>query len=344
MFPAQIPPPDPDELLRPEDSSQLLAEQQKSHDENSIADSALTREVDHALWKNIAFKAKNYQNIDVQVSGGIVSLYGHVSSLKNQCKAEKAIQGVDGVLGIKNHLISDDRLATEVATALGQLESTYNCKFFAEVSHGVVLLNTDINHTNIKLLAEEIISSNKNAHGANNSLRVRESGLDSEGQPFLQPSFGVEIFFLDGNSGRVRQVIINRRIVAMTIQERFANQQQEFESMNNDEARSPERLIALSLNLVRYLTKVSGFLYINSSKRKWYTDFEPAHFFSPKKDWKALYPNRPNGALFPIEQPDVQDQILQELPQSLFAVALEEQSVRERLISANDSLMLPVPK
>ncbi len=40
-------------------------------------------------------------------------------------------------------------------------------------------------------------------------------------------------------------------------------------------------------------------------------DFDPAHFFTPKKDWKAPYPYCPDDVLFLIEQQDVKDQILQ---------------------------------
>ena len=62
---------------------------------------------------------------------------------------------------------------------------------------------------------------------------------------------------------------------------------------------------------VRYLTKVSGFLYINSNEKNQYMEFDPAHFFTPKKDWKAPYPYCPDDVLFLIEEQDIKDQILQ---------------------------------
>ncbi len=340
MFPAQISRTDPDESLRCRDSSQLMAEEQKGHNENTKADAALAREVDHALWKDAAFRATDHDNIDVRVRGGIVYLYGHVSSLTNQHRAENAIQSVDGILSINNHLIPDDRLMIEVATALGQLESAYDCKFFTGVSHGVVLLSGNVDNINIKLLAEKCAASNPEVRGVINSVRVRESGLDLQDQPFLQPYIGVDIFFLDGISGRVRQVIINpdnRRVVAMTIQGRFADQRQESKSLNNGEARPPERILVLSMRAVRYLTTVSGFLNIYSNERKRYMDFDPSHFFIPKKDWKAPYPYCPDDVLFAVEQQGVENQILQQLPRSSFAVALEEQSLREQ-VTVNDSL------
>jgi hypothetical protein len=211
---------------------------------------------------------------------------------------------------------------------LGQIESTYDCKFFTGVSHGVVFLSGNVENTNIKLLAEKCAAANPNIRGVINSIRIPGSDLDSLKQPFLQPMIGEEIFFHDGLSGAVQQVIINpdnRRVVAMTILGRFENQRQELRSLNNGKAPSPERIIVLSMNSVRYLTKVSGFLYINSNERNRYMDFDPAHFFTPKKDWKAPYPYCPNDVLFLIEQQDVKDQILQQFARPAIAVGLEDQ-------------------
>jgi osmotically-inducible protein OsmY len=338
MFLAQIPPTERDISLRVGDLGQLVGEVQTGHSE--YADASLAHEVDQALWKDAAFRAADYDSIAVHASGGIVHLYGHVSSLTNQHRAERALQNIPGLLGVNNDLIPDDRLLAEVATALGSLEHTYDCKFFTGVSHGVVLLSGEVDNATIRSLAEKCAADNPNVRGVLNSVHIRGTSVDLLDQPFLQPATGAEIFFLDGISGRVRQVIINpdnRRVVAMTIQGRFADQRQELQSLNNGEARPPERLIVLSMNLVRYLTKVSGFLDIHSNERKRYMEFDPARFVAPPKDWKAPYPYRPGDVLFRVEHREVEGQLSQQLLQSPFAVALEEQSLREQLI-ANDSL------
>jgi osmotically-inducible protein OsmY len=340
MFPTQIPQTDSDELLRCGDKSQLLAEEQKGHDENVKTDEALAHEVDHALWKDSAFRATDYNNIDMRVSGAIVYLNGHVSSLTNLRLAEKSLQTIPGLLGVNNHLIPDDRLLAEVSTALGQLESAYDCKFFTGVSHGVVLLSGNVSSINIKLLAEKCAANNPNVRGVINSVYVTGSDLDLPEEPFLQPVIGEEIFFLDGISGTVQQVIINpdnRRVIAMTLRGRFENQRQELKALNDGEARSAERLIVITMNSVRYLTKVSGFLYIKSNEKNRYMDFDPAQFFVPKKDWKAPYPYCPDDVLFLIEQQDMNDRILRQLPGTPILVGLEAQLLREQL-PANDSL------
>jgi osmotically-inducible protein OsmY len=339
MYQAQIPPTDTDELLRCGDTSQLMTNELEGQNENIKTDTDLAHEVDHALWRDAAFRAIDYHNIDVRVRGGIVYLNGHVSSLTNLHQAEKSLQTISGLLGVKNHLIPDDQLLTEVATALGQLESIYDCKFFTGVSHGVVLLSGNVDNTNIKLLAEKCAANNPNVRGVINSIHIPGDDLDSLKQPFLQPIIGEEIFFHDGLSGTVKQVIMNpdnRRVVAMTLRGQFVNQRQELRSLNKGEARSPERIIVLSMNSVRYLTKVSGFLYINSNEKNRYMDFDPAHFFTPKKDWKAPYPYCPDDVLFLIEQQDVESQILQ-ISRFPIVVGLEDQLLREQL-PANDSL------
>jgi osmotically-inducible protein OsmY len=340
MFPAQLPQTNPDEFIRCGDPNRTKADEHNGHNKNTEADADLAHEVDHALWKDDIFRATDYDNIDVRVRGGIVYLYGHASSLTNQHQAERVLQTIPGLLGVKNFLIPDDRLLVEVSTALGRLESAHACKFFTGVSHGVVLLSGNVGNAKIKLLAEQCAASNPNVRGVINSVLSPGNELELSEKPFLQPSIGAEIFFLDGVSGRVSQVIINpdnRLVVAVVIQGRFADQRQQLKSMNNEDSRSPERQIVLSMNLVRYLTRVSGFLKIKSSERNRYMEFDPTHFFMPNRDWKAPYPYCADDVLFPVEHKGVEDRILQQLPRPLSVVGLKDQSPGEQL-NANDSL------
>ena len=318
----------------------MTGEEQKGDNETTKTDAALATEVDQALWKDASFRATDFDNIDVRVSSGIVNLNGHVSSLTNQHRAERLLQNIPGLLGVNNYLIPDDRLLAEVATALGSLENTYNCKFFTGVSHGVVLLSGTVPEAKIRLLAEKYAASNPNVRGVINSVRVWGSNLDLKDQPFLQPLINEEIFFLNGISGVVRQVIIdpdNRRVVAMIIQGRFANQRQELKSLDNGEARPPERLIVISVDLVRYLTKVSGFLYINSNEKKRYLDFDSGLFNLPNADWVPPYPYCRGDVLFPIGYLGGNDQIVHQQHRSAYEVAPADQSLREEL-PTNDSL------
>jgi hypothetical protein len=224
---------------------------------------------------------------------------------------------------------------------LGELEHTYGCKFFTGASHGVVSLNGLVSDETVKLQAEQRASSNPNVRAVINNIRVTGSTeLAFQEQPFLQPIIGEAIYFLDGVSGVVRQVIINpdnRRVIAMSIQGIFTNQRSEPKSSTDGNVRIPEQLITVPMNVVRYLTKESGFLSIASKERDHYMDFDSASFSSPGRDWVPPYPYCPDDVLFPVNQQEIKKLTLKEMPQSAFSGAAKEQVLWEQLL-ANDSL------
>lgn len=311
MLPLPTPRTDPDILFRCENSS-LAEEDPKNPAKNAREDAALAYEADRVLWADSVFRARDYGNIDVRVLGGFAHLYGHISSMASQHRAEKALQLIPGLHGVVSHLIADDRLLVEVATSLGLLEHTDNCKFFTGVSHGVVFISGKVSAAKVRLLAEKCASDNPNVRGVINSIRIRGSKLVLQDQPFLQPSIGGEIIFLNGISGIVRQVIIdpnNRRVIAMIAQGQFADQLQDMQSLKDGKSQPPERLIVLPMDLVRYLSKVSGFLHINTDERNRYTDFDPVNFVAPQKGWVPPYPYCPDDVLFPVRHQDEEAQV-----------------------------------
>jgi hypothetical protein len=176
-----------------------------------------------------------------------------------------------------------------------------------------------------------------------NNVHIQGAEREPQAQPFLQPTIGETIYFLDGVAGVVKYVIINpdnRRVVAMVLRRQAANPLQELKSTDiaqAPQARSPERLIVVPIDLVRYLTKASGFLHISSNESKQYMDFDRIHFSPPTKGWKAPYPYCPDDVLFPLENRRVEYQILGQLPRSPFVVAWVEAPLREELL-ASDSL------
>lgn len=338
MFPAHISTINPDEFSRCEERSQMTV-QGKSPSKIQKTDAAIKETVDRAIWKDDVLRAIEYSEIAVHVKNGIVYLDGHIVSTTSQSRVENAIRAIPGILGIENNLVLDDKLTSEVAASLGTLEHTYGCKFFTGASHGVVSLNGMVSDENVKLLAEKCVASNPNVRGVINNVSVFGAEAELTDQPFLQPTIGEIIYFLDGISGVVKQVIIdpdNRRVVAMTVQGQFADQQQDLKSLKNSEARSPERLVVLSMDLVRYLTKVSGFLYINSNERERYTDFDPAFFHAPDVDWTPPYPYCPDDVLFPIEKWEAKHQIWEKPSQSPLTIALKEQLLWEQLLADNN--------
>lgn len=334
MFPAHISVKNPSGYSRCEERRQA-ADPKKSLSPIRQTEAALKESIYHALWKEDVLQAIENDAIDVHVHQGIVHLYGHIVNSTSRIRIMNAIRTFPGILSLQNHLVLDDQLTLEVAASLGNLEHTYACKFFTGTSHGVVSLNGTVRDQNVKTLAEKCVASNPHVRGVINHVRVSGTESKLREQPFLQPAIGEIIYFLDGVSGTVKQVIINpntRRVVAMIVLGRFASQQQELQS----ESRPPEHLIVLSMDLVRYLTRVSGFLYINSTERNRYLVFDSAAFSTPHAGWAPPYPYCSDEVLFPLEKREVKYQILKQPHRSPLRIALDEQLLWEQL--ANDSL------
>lgn len=326
MSPAQIPGTTSDEFSRCEERSRL-----KDHGKSltpTKTDAALKGSIERAFGYDEILRAIEYDEIDVCVRNGVVYLHGHIVNTNSRRQIESAIRSIPGVLGIQNSLVVDDKLTLNVAGSLGELEHIYDCKFFTGASHGVISLNGNVRDENVKLLAEQRAASNPNVRGVINNVHVSGAEQEVQDQRFLQPMIGEIIYFLDGISAVVRQVIINpnnRRVVAMVLRGQFAIQSQDLISTHSAQAPSPECLVVVPMALVRYMTKVSGFLHINSNERKRYMDFEPTHFSTPKNDWIAPHPYCPNDVLFPFEQREVEYQILEQIPRTPLVVALQEQ-------------------
>ena len=334
MLATQIPRINPAEFSRCEESSQIT-DHGKSLSPGQKTDAAIKGSIEHAIWNDDILRAIEYYEIDVHVKNGIVYLHGHIVSTTSKGRIENAIRSIPGILGIQNNLVLDDKLTLDVATSLGILEHIYDCKFFTGASHGVVSLNGTVRDENVKLLAEQYASSNPNVRGVINNVRVSGAEQEVPDQPFLQPTIGETIYFLDGVSGVVKQVIINpnnRRVKAMVIQGKFTDQ---LNLLTDGKTPPPELLVVVPMNEVRYLTKASGFLYINSNERNRYMEFNPTRFFAPKNGWKAPHPYCPDNVLFPIEQLEVEYQILDPLPRPPLVVALQEQALWEQLANEN---------
>jgi osmotically-inducible protein OsmY len=339
MLATEIPVTNPETFSRCAEGSPVI-EHGKNLSPGQKADAAMKASIDGALWNDDLLRAIESYGIVVHVKDEVVYLSGHIVNATSQSRIQNAMGAIPGILAIRNNLVLDDRLTLEVAGSLGELEHTYNCKFFSGASHGVISLNGTVSDENIKSLAEKRVARNPNVRGVINNINVPGSERASPEQPFLQPVIGENIYFLDGISGIVKQVIINpdnRRVVAMTVRVQFADQRQELRSLISGKALSPERLVVLSMDLVRYMTRVSGFLNISSTESERYLDFDPASYSAPKHGWSPPYPYCPDEVLFAMEKQALMYQSLEHLPRAPFVVRWEEQPLDAELL-ANDSL------
>ena len=328
-----------DEFSRCEESSEIT-DHGKGLSPSQNRDAAIKASIDRAIWNDDVLRAIEYYEIDVQAKNGIVYLFGHIAGASSRSRIENALRSIPGILGIQNNLVLDDKLTLDVAGSLGELEHSYDCKFFTGASHGVISLNGHVSDEKVKLLAEQRAASHPNVRGVMNNIRVSGAELELPGQPFLQPTIGEIIYFLDGLSGVVKQVIINpnnRRVITMSIEGYFPNQRHQVHIPINGKAQLPKQLVTVPMDAVRYMTQVSAFLTINSTERTRVMAFDSASFHAPNVDWTPPHPYCPEDVLFPVEQRQVEYQLLEQLPPPPRVVAVQEQVLWEQLL-ADDNL------
>jgi osmotically-inducible protein OsmY len=257
------------------------------HDDQSIGE-----EVDRALWKDEILRNTEYHQIDVQVRDGIVVLNGYVSS-SSQWRIETALKNIPGILGVKSYLIADDKLLLQVVAALVKIEQIEGNHVFAKVQNGGVVLSGKVISIEIRDFAEQRAANVPWVRAVINNIEIPGVNLEPEDQRFLQPVIGKNIYFKDGLSGVVRQVIINQnnlRVANVVIQGQFPEAQNRLGSGTNGQQLTPDRLAVIPVNVIRYLTNASGFLLIDSTETTRYQDYYPDRVVSPDADWVPPYP------------------------------------------------------
>jgi len=340
MFPVQLPVTRPSELSRCDEQTQ---ENDPESDSSLLrrSDASLKASVERAIWKDEVLRAIEYYEIDVHARNGVIYLNGHIANTTSRIRIENAVRSVPRILGIRNRLILDEKLTLEVAGALGSLEHTHDCKFFTGSSHGVVSLTGIVASEHVKLLAEICAASNPNVRAVVNHVRVIGAAEPELPElPFLQPIIGETIYFLDGLAGIVEQVVINpnnRRVIAMLLLVNFSNLRRLSSSSDNGKPSLPPQLIQVPMDAVRHLTKISGFLYIDSNEKSRYQDLDRSAFFAPDVSWTPPYPYCPEDVVFPIEYQTVDAQTASATHQVEESVKQEGASLKENLL-ANDAL------
>jgi osmotically-inducible protein OsmY len=268
------------------------------------SDAAIAVEIDHAFWDDWMLRSTDYREIGVRVKGGAVSITGYVISTQNKRLVENALQKIQGILSLKIHLIADDVLVLKVAAALGQMEHAYRTKFFTSVNHGVVALFGEVDTPDIRCKAEQCAAGIPWVRGVINKVRAPGINLETEDQRFLQPAVGQEIYFGEGPTGTVKQVIINpnnRRVTAMIVQRRCTDPQPEVGSGAGSREQYPKRPSVIPVSAIHYLTQNAGFLRKSDPETVQVYDFDPAHFVIPRMDWVPPYPYCSEDVLFPVE-------------------------------------------
>ena len=262
----------------------LMIDHGKSPGPTQKTDAAIQESMNSALWNDRVLRALDNHQIDVQVRSGVGYLNGHILSRISQSRIKNALRAIPGLLEIKNNLVLDDKLTTEVAASLGKLEHTYTCKFFTGVIHGVVTLNGAVSHSDVRDRAEQRAANHPQVRGVINYIRVIGVDLGSQDHRFIQPPIGKKFYFRDGISGIVRKVVINpdnRRVIAMTIQGHFEEFRRELTFSNISSSQSVDQLLVIPMSVVGHVTKNSGFLTISSTDSSKYQQFDVPLIHAP---------------------------------------------------------------
>jgi osmotically-inducible protein OsmY len=266
-------------------------------------DPSIAEEVDRAFWKDEILRNVDYHQIEVQVRDGIVTLNGYVSN-SSQWRVEAALTHIPGILGVKSNLVADDKLLLQVASALVEIEQMNGSHVFARVQNGVVELSGEVISTEVRDLAEQDAGNVSWIRGVVNNISVPGTELPPVDQRFFQPVVGQNIYFRDGPSGIVEQVIIDRksrRVTGILIRGWFPEGHYRMDLVHSGEPKTPERLAVIPIRLVRYLSGNSGFLLIDSTDTTKYHDYDPARVVTPDKDWLPPYPYCTDEVLFLAE-------------------------------------------
>jgi osmotically-inducible protein OsmY len=292
------------EFSRCDEQPWLTVEEQNKQAKGARTDDSIAEKVDRALRKNSVLRSTDYGQIDVAVKDGFVYLSGHVVSAGNQRRAEDAVSTIPGVLGIQNNLVADDQLILKVAGALGKIEHEHGVKFFTGSQNGVVGLHGDVRSASVRSLAEKCAASIPGVRGVINKMSYLKDDKKKEDQRFLQPAIGEQMYFRDGIPGTIQKVIINPnnlRVVAMVVRGRYSNPKENPSYLAYGEVQAHQRSVYIPMSAVRYLTKSSGFLTIDSVEASRSSDFDPSGFTAPGADWSPPYPYCPEDVLFPLE-------------------------------------------
>ncbi len=118
-------------------------------------DAELQREVEDILF---AFTPLHIDlpGISLAVQDGILYLEGNISSSLRGDIAQDQVLGIQGLLGVENHLVGDDTLASDLAMALGRDLRTRDLPIGVYPRLGVVRLSGAVHNAQQSMTAEEI--------------------------------------------------------------------------------------------------------------------------------------------------------------------------------------------
>ncbi|MGH2494430.1 MAG: BON domain-containing protein [Ktedonobacteraceae bacterium] len=135
------------------------------------SDADLQQEVESILF-DLAPMHIDLKGMTIRVLDSVLYLDGNISSSLRSDMAQDQVLGVEGLLEIKNNLVGDDRLAADLARALGQDPRTRDLPIGVYPKLGVVRLSGAVHTVQQKAAAEEIARKFPGVRSVDNTLIV----------------------------------------------------------------------------------------------------------------------------------------------------------------------------
>lgn len=135
------------------------------------SDAALQQEVESILF-DLTPMHVDLKGMTIRVLDSVLYLDGNISSSLRSDIAQDQVLGVQGLLEIKNNLVGDDRLAADLARALGQDPRTRDLPIGVYPKLGVVRLSGAVHTAQQKASAEEIARKFAGVRSVDNNLIV----------------------------------------------------------------------------------------------------------------------------------------------------------------------------
>ena len=253
-------------------------------------DSVIAAEVDRALWNDDVLRESDYDEIDVVVSNGVVSLNGYVMTLTIKARVEQAARTVHDALDVENHLIADDQVVIAVAQALDQDAHTREQMVYVNARNGIVSLSGEVSSAAVRAAVEECAASVPVVRGVLNYTQALGVARHDEEQRVLQPQIGAEVYASDTRLGQVERAIIsphNRRVTAIVAHGQFPDPSVLPVEMLHA---APEWHRVIPISDVSDVNASGVLLRITSSEAARLADFDPACFVTPDASWQLPYP------------------------------------------------------
>ena len=134
-------------------------------------DDVLQREVESILFDLTPLHI-DMKGMSTRVLDGVLYLDGNISSSLRGDIVVDQVSGVTGLLEIKNNLVGDDKLAADLALALGKDPRTRDLPIGVYPRLGVVHLNGTVQSVQQKVAAEEIARNFPGVRSVINELNV----------------------------------------------------------------------------------------------------------------------------------------------------------------------------